>query len=638
MKRVALCVLLLGCESTQVPPPPLGACVASQQGQSVTAFHGGASRIGWDSQEPALSPSAVGGGGFGPIWSSAELDGLQTGGVDGAQFPGRAYASPLYADGVAIRGGVYDGASVSALFVASSNGFVYAINAFEAPCASRSIAPGAVLWRTSLVTPAVVPTLDGSANPAYSGIPLGTLSTPVLDLETTPPTLYVTAMDSAGGAFTWKAFALDAESGAVLPGWPVALDRATVEAKNGNGPAFFDDDARNVSQRGALALGPDGDRLYVTFGGYWDGAVGWIVAIDTRAPAVVASFSGAPDTLTDAQGNRSRHANAGMWGPSGPAIDAQGRVYMTTGNSEPSWETTPRTWGNSLLRWTKDLTLEKTYTPFNFCALDEGDVDVGGSSAVLLPSLSSLPTTTPSLVTFGGKQGVVYLLDTTQIDGDLGSRPPCSAAWDDSSRDGSLLPPYASSDYCNFAPHDACVAPPPSSECVTGPVVAFGPAGDVAEVDHAKMRTSPAFFRRDDGTPLLYVSGATKAALCSVDVIPPSLVRLRVAADGGGPAYLVRDAADAELRFVNPGSPVVTSAGGHDPVVWVVDENAPRTAALLNPSTPRPVLYAVDGETMKVLYRSDPNDLEIGGKYVTPAIAHGTVFVVTDRVQAFGVR
>ena len=70
----------------------------------------------------------------------------------------------------------------------------------------------------------------------------------------------------------------------------------------------------------------------------------------------------------------------------------------------------------------------------------------------------------------------------------------------------------------------------------------------------------------------------------------------------------------------------------------MVDENAPRTAALLNPSTPRPVLYAVDGETMRVLYRSDPNDLEIGGKYATPAVAHGTVFVVTDRVQAFGLR
>jgi hypothetical protein len=595
---IALAVIACACESTQVPPAALASCVADAHGQASPAFHGGPARIGWVSQEPALTPSAIATG-FGPRWSSVALDGV-------------AYASPVFADDVTMHDAIYEGAELSALFVATSNGFVYAVNAFDAPCASRSIPAGTILWRTQLVTPDVVPKLDG-------GVALGTLSTPVLDVHSNPPILYVTAMDSAGGAFTWKAFALDASRGTVLPGWPVVLDRASVEAANGNGPARFDDDARVMSQRGALALGPDGDRVYVTFGGYDDGAVGWMVAIDTQAPKISASFSGAPDTVT--------HTNAGMWSPSGPAVDTQGHVYMTTGNSDPSWETAPHTWGNSLLRFTKDLTLDRTYTPFDFCALDEGDVDVGGSSAMLLPNLATLPTSTPSLVAFGGEQGVAYLLDTTHITGDLGSRPGCSTAWDDSSRDPSLLPPSPSADYCNFAPHGACVPPSPSGECVPGPVVAFGPSGDVAARDHAKMRTTPAFFRRDDGTPLLYWSGSTKAALCSVDVVPPSLVRMRVAADAGGPAYLVRDAADDEMRFVSPGSPVVSSHGGADPVVWVIDEG-----------TPRPVLYAVDGETMKVLYRSGPTDLDVGGKYATPLVAHGTVFVVTDRVQAFALR
>jgi hypothetical protein len=627
MRRFVLSLIVCACESTQVPPPVLSACVADEHGEASPMFHGGPTRSGWDSQEPGLGPSSISAG-FGPIWSSAELDGAI---VSGTALRGRAYASPIFADDVTMHAGMYEGAQVSPIFVATSNGFVYAINAFETPCASRSIPAGEILWSTELVTPAIVPSLDG-------GVALGTLSTPVLDTRSNPPILYVTAMDSAGGAFTWKAFALDASRGTILPGWPVVLDRASIESANGNGPAYFDDDARVMSQRGALALGPDGDRLYVPFGGYYDGAVGWMVAIDTQAHAIAASFSGAPDMLQDAQGNLSRHANAGMWGPSGPAIDSQGHVYMTTGNSDPAWEGRGRTWGNSLLRFTKDLALDRTYTPFNFCQLDEGDVDVGGSSAVLLPNLATLPTSTPNLVAFGGKQGVAYLLDTTNIDGDLFSRPACSTAWDDSSRDGSLLPPTASSDYCNFADHAACDPPVPSQECVPGPVVAFGPSGDVAALDHAKMRTTPAFFRRDDGTPLLYFSGSTKAALCSVDVVPPSLVRMRIAADAGGPAYLVRDAADVEMRFVNPGSPVVSSHGGADPVVWVIDENAPRTASLLDPNAPHPVLYAVDGETMKVLYRSGQADLEVGGKYATPLVAHGTVFVVTDRVQAFGLK
>ena len=69
--------------------------------------------------------------------------------------------------------------------------------------------------------------------------------------------------------------------------------------------------------------------------------------------------------------------------------------------------------------------------------------------------------------------------------------------------------------------------------------------------------------------------------------------------------------------------------------MWVVDQNARRTDALLDPSVPGPVLYAVDGLTMKLLWRSATADLEKGGKYVTPIVAHGTVFVATDRLHAF---
>ena len=87
-----------------------------------------------------------------------------------------------------------------------------------------------------------------------------------------------------------------------------------MEAVNTNGPAYFDEDARFVSQRSALALSLDGDRVYVAFGGYYDEAVGWMTAVDTRSPRITSSFSGASDTLLDG-GRISRHANAGMWAP-----------------------------------------------------------------------------------------------------------------------------------------------------------------------------------------------------------------------------------------------------------------------------------------------------------------------------------
>jgi hypothetical protein len=108
-----------------------------------------------------------------------------------------------------------------------------------------------------------------------------------------------------------------------------------------------------------------------------------------------------------------------------------------------------------------------------------------------------------------------------------------------------------------------------------------------------------------------------------------------VATDARTPASLARDASDDEIALLNPGSPVITSDGGEGPVVWVVDNNALHTQALLDPNTPAPCIYAVDGTTMNLLWRSSPADLEVGGKYVTVATAHGTIYVATDRLHAF---
>jgi hypothetical protein len=114
-----------------------------------------------------------------------------------------------------------------------------------------------------------------------------------------------------------------------------------------------------------------------------------------------------------------------------------------------------------------------------------------------------------------------------------------------------------------------------------------------------------------------------------------------VVTEPGSPAYLRVDRLESTLTFENPGSPVVTSAGASSPIVWVIDENAPRTASLLDPATPHPILYAIDGTTMTVLWTSAlhaGDGLHMGGKYSTVTTANGVVLVGTDRVQAFGIR
>ena len=186
---------------------------------------------------------------------------------------------------------------------------------------------------------------------------------------------------------------------------------------------------------------------------------------------------------------------------------------------------------------------------------------------------------------------MIYLLDRDAIAAASGARPPCAGRWDDAARDASLLPDAPAEPYCEGFGADPCMEPRAGAACVRGPLLAFGPPGDDASVDHAKMRTTPAYFRGEDGTSYVYVAGSTKAKRCTPEGTPPSVVRLRVAADSGKPAQLVRDGADTELRFV------------------------------------------VDGLTLKLLWKSAP--AEPGGKYVTPVLAHGVVYVATDRLHAF---
>jgi hypothetical protein len=291
-----------------------------------------------------------------------------------------------------------------------------------------------------------------------------------------------------------------------------------------------------------------------------------------------------------------------MWSPGGPAVDAAGRVYMTTGNGPVEGGPGAGGLASSLLEWSGDLRLTGTYTPFNYCVLDRGDMDL--AAPALLPG---------GLIAFGGKQGLVYLVARERLAGPADRRPPCG---DDPRADRSLHPPGA-----------------------PGPLRVFGPYTEThALLDHARMRTTPAYFADGRGGRHLVVTGATKAGPISAESVPPGLVRLAIAGGGGPAAYLAEAAREMETTLVNPGSPVVSSAEGQGAVVWVLDPAQPRLAPLAGPGTARPILYAFDGLTLRRLWRSGPGDLEVGGKYSAPTVARGLVFVGTDRVRAFGLR
>lgn len=560
-------------------------------GVDAPTFHGDARRSGWHSRQSVLTPDNVGGPSFGLLWESPQLDS-----VDGQ--PPRLYASPVYADRVKVSAGQHQGETFSTIFAASNNGYAYAVNAAKA----GDVAPGRILWRTRLGTPCRL-------QPApLDAVPTGVLSTPVVDVAR--GRLYVTSCDPEK---KWQAYALDIGSGELLPGWPVQLDEARFNAVNRNAGPVPVAPTRRFDfrvQRGALNLSPDGTRLYVTFG---ETETGWLVSVDTVKAKVDSAFAAVA---------MPHRGSGGIWGAGGPAVDDAGNVFVVTGSGFDGFAEQDHDWTQSVLKLSDGastgLKLEGTYTPFNYCGTAKMDIDLGSGGAVLLPDLDSDNTSTPRLMVVGGKQGNAYLLDRDRLPGRLDRRQSCS---DDAASDGSLLPPQRQLQFAG-----------------RGPLSVFGPYSENdAALDLARARSVPAAFRAADGTGYVFMTGNTKDDEGSPTSIPPSLARLRVAVASGRPAYLQRDAAEKKVVFGNPGSPVVSSNGAQNAIVWVLDENARRSASLVGKDAPAPVLYAFDAMTLKLLWRSAPGQLHTSGKYNEPTFARGAVVVGTDRIQAFGI-
>jgi mono/diheme cytochrome c family protein len=564
-------------------------------------YHGTPARTGWADDERQLTPASIAGGRFGLAWESPPLDAA-------GNTPPRLFASPLFVSKLRIPAGEFPAFTGPVAFVAATTGWVYAIHAPAAGTSQRPGAPpaGAILWRRQL-----------TAAPCSRGVN-GILATPVIDRRAAR--LYVTACDAT---LAWRVHALELATGRDVPGWPVAIDAAAVNRPgiNANGSNAFPQGVANL-QRGALNLAAGGTRLIVTFGG--EPVSGWVIALDTRAARVAHAFS---------MSARTEEGVGGLWASGGAAVDRDGAIYVASGSSVVNalagkgvagvFPDSDGNWGQSIVRLELDprrgFRLAGTYTPFDYCQAGSQDIDLGGGAPLPI-DLGRGESATPRLLVHGGsKQGNAYLLDRARMPGSLVRRQPCGT---DAAQDGSLLAPRPQ-------PHFG----------TRGPLNVFGPPTDRHGMgDLARSRSTPAYYRSAEGRHRVFVTGTYKAAVDSPTSVPPGLVRLAIVSSPGQPAWLEIDATQRELVFQNPGSAVVTSHAGRDAIVWVLDVNKPRSASLYGADAPRPVLYAVDAESMALLWKSEPGLLGPGGKYNEPVITGGTVLVGTDRLQAFGLR
>jgi hypothetical protein len=377
---VMACILALALgldhRKARLQPPRLAP--AQQSPVQVTTSQYGNARTGANLSETILSPQNVNQNQFGKLFTF--------------QVDGGVYAQPLYLPQLAIPGqGTHN-----VLFVATEHNSVYAFDAD-----GNTTDP---LWRTSLLGPGTTTVPASDTNCDFISPEVGITCTPVVDPAT--GTVYVLARtkNNSGGSgptYAQSLHALDVSTGAEKFGGPVQI-QATVPgtgAGSSSGQLGFDPLMENP--RAGLLLA--NQNVYITWASSCDvGSYhGWVIAYNAQTLAQVAVFNDSPD------GNRS-----GIWqGDTAPAADAQGNVFLVTGNGDFDAKSGGRDYGDSVIKLKTSagsVSVADYFSPFNQPHLDNQDLDLGSSGAVLLPDL---PGTHPHVLVLSGKGGVIYVID-----------------------------------------------------------------------------------------------------------------------------------------------------------------------------------------------------------------------------------
>jgi len=272
---------------------------------------------------------------------------------------GDVYAQPLVVGGHVIA--------------ATEANSVYALDA----------ATGSQAWRAQLGAP-----VNGGSLPCGNIDPSGITGTPVADPSSNM--VYAVAFLAAGTHH--ELFALDLGTGAVR--WHRPIDPPGL--------------AGRVEQlRGALTIA--NGRVYVPFGGLF-GDCG------SYKGAVVSSTLDGQGALTSYIVPTVREA--GIWHPGGPAVDSNGDLWVSTGNSASSGSFD---YGNSVVHLSPQLQSVDFFAPTDWLRLDGGDTDLGSVGPALVGT---------NRIVAGSKQGTAYLLDRAHlgnIGGSMASAQACSA-------------------------------------------------------------------------------------------------------------------------------------------------------------------------------------------------------------------
>jgi uncharacterized protein (TIGR03437 family) len=331
---------------------------AHAQIKVLTANYGNA-RTNANLNETVLNPLNVNAAQFGKLFS--------------LPVAGYINAQPLYVPNVAIPGKE----THNAVYVVTLHNDVYAFDA------DTQQSP---LWHLNLG-----PSVPGSDYQVSDLTEIGILGTPVIDDTTN--TIYVVAHSKESGDYIYRLHALDIATGEEKFGGPTVISASVASTNAGNVNGQFSFDASQHLQRPGLLL--LNNVVYIAFGSHNDtGAFhGWLMGYNAgNIQQQVSAFLTSPSGW-----------GASIWqGGRGPAADARGNIYVSTGNGAYDGAAN---WGMSVLKLATSSgapVVTDWFTPDNWISLDNVDNDLGSCGPVLTPA---------GTVIAGGKEGVAYHLD-----------------------------------------------------------------------------------------------------------------------------------------------------------------------------------------------------------------------------------
>jgi hypothetical protein len=462
---------------------------------------------------------------------------------------GEIYAQPLYVSNLAINGGTHN-----VVFVADTFNNVYAIDADN----------GTIYWQQNFGYPIIAEDVQNDNNISwYTGI--GIIGTPVIDPDTN--ILYVVnghQPQSGQQSYTYYLNALDITNGNPVNGSPKQIS-ASYSTPDLTTPEVFN--AKTQNQRCGLTIA--NGNVYMCFGSHQDimPYTGWMLAYNKSTLNQVGVYA---VTTIGSEG--------GIWmAGQAPVVDSAGNLYVSTGNGSSG--TTPNGLyqaGESIIKLSPSLELLDYFTPYNAASLSAGDMDLASAGVIMVPNTN--------YVLGGGKQGVLYLLNTSNMG-------HFNASQDNVHQEFQAI---------------------------------FGQGT-------SHIHGTASYFDSDAHGPTLYIWGEN-------DVLRSFLYNSTTGTINTTPwATSTMTAPVTNNDGAMPGGFTSISANGNsNGILWASTPFNGNAAGNSNPSYPgdgvvQGVLYAFNADTLNLLWSDKDNDGrdEIGlfGKFTPPMVANGKVYV-----------